>query len=283
MLTPIPKYARQNCPLQVSLPYVPQRPFLKDPEEGVRPAKPQKGAYAIEALESYYVPKELSINTELDFEELPSKNEEEIVYLPPYIQVTPSVRKRESTLSIPPVVKSAPKLHEEGKPKKLPRVKRAEMEESSKVGDREGIRVESNENEVIWKFADIGVEEEMMHVGCCYLNGIEIKRKGEYEWYVKGAKGWNAGGNFDPGGSYYQSGIVARKDEEKALEWDPKPPENENPWVKEDLGFYCEDRIGAEISKQKKSYYYRMSTDNAKRRTICEEVVLKSFRYLTTC
>ncbi|CAG8688451.1 6987_t:CDS:2, partial [Gigaspora rosea] len=98
-----------------------------------------------------------------------------------------------------------------GKPKKLTEVKHAEIEELSKVGDREGIGVESNENEVIQKSADIGVEEEMMNIGHCYRDGIEVGRKEKCEWYMKRVKGRNVGGNFDPRGTYCQSEIVAEK------------------------------------------------------------------------
>ncbi|RIB11229.1 hypothetical protein C2G38_2203955 [Gigaspora rosea] len=93
-----------------------------------------------------------------------------------------------------------------------------EFQNSSKVGDREGIGVE---NEVIWKSSDIGIEEGMMNIGRCYRDGIE--------WYVKR-------GEFDPGGFYYQSGIVAVKYEEKALELYPKPAKDKDPDTQDYLG-----------------------------------------------
>ncbi|CAG8602556.1 10781_t:CDS:2, partial [Gigaspora rosea] len=78
-------------------------------------------------------------------------------------------------------------------------------------GDREGIGVELNENEVIQKSANTGVKKEMMNIGHSYQNSIEVRRKEEGEWYMKRVKGGNVGGNFDPGGSYCQIGIMAGK------------------------------------------------------------------------
>ncbi|CAG8604578.1 17482_t:CDS:2, partial [Gigaspora rosea] len=228
-----------------SVPLIPRpRLFLKDPKGGgsiswcrppryqdfritpkgkyltstaqVCPAKPRKGAYATEALESYYVLKEPSINSCLilkkrairednsrcchkngrrrvkiienkSMDVLQEKDKAEMGMHKTdlrdgikHVEDNSSKVKRMKnaldqirTLDIvlSQVVQEPAEgetlccacnswlkkvLYEEGKPKKLTRIKRAEMEELSKIGDREEIRVKSNKNEVIWKFADIG-------------------------------------------------------------------------------------------------------------------------------
>ncbi|KAF0529565.1 hypothetical protein F8M41_012714 [Gigaspora margarita] len=69
---------------------------------------------------------------------------------------------------------------EESKPKELTEIKRAEIEGTSNVGDREGIRVKLNKKEAIGhhkKSADNDNKKGIFNIGCCYQIGINDESK----------------------------------------------------------------------------------------------------------